>query len=91
MAQLRYLIDTDTESKLRKLAGRLDLDQKDPTKLYKGKFVEYLAAKADAAYDDYMAAGMTADAAVAKAREDLSHIVSAWKAEARRRKGVTHV
>jgi hypothetical protein len=85
MAELRHLIPEAQVEELWSRKDQLGLLDKDPMRLYKGKFVDYLELLADQSYKDYSDAGLDADEAMAKVRADLTTLTAEWKIEAARR------
>jgi hypothetical protein len=85
MAELRHLIPQSQVDDLWSRKDEIGLLDKDPMRLYKGKFVDYLELLADKSFKDYSDAGLDADEAMAKVRADLTELTAEWKIEAARR------
>lgn len=85
MAQLRNLIDNADE--VWHLKDSLSLLEEDITKMYRGKFEEYMRAKSEAMMTGLVARGVDEKAALHAVSVELSKDIAKWKASRPRRNG----
>ncbi len=78
-AELRHIIPNDQEKAVWTFKDGLEILSKDPLKLHKTAFLQYLRAKGEQLY-----AEATSDEDAQAADAYLAHVTMAWKAEATR-------
>lgn len=87
MAQLRNLIEAETVAEMWHLKDSLSLLGEDITKMYRGKFEEYMRAKSEAMMAGLVARGVDEKAALHAVSVELSKDIAKWKASRPRRNG----